>query len=1079
MQGLDRPWWPLALLLSLGSAPLLAQDTTAVGGKVIGEDGKPLPYARVSIDSLRLATHSRLDGRYTLRVPHSHSRDDSVVVTARLIGHRLRSHVAKLAGADVTLDFVLPTVPLALSDVVVTGAGTTNVREKIGSVINSIPGDEIARSNESNIVNALAAKAPGVTVTSQSGDPGAGAAIFIRGLNTIEGDGQPLFVVDGAPIDNSTRPTDYPGAGTVYTNRAADLNPYDIESVEILKGPAAATIYGSRASQGVVLITTKGGTAGPLRTTLHSSFTWDDVSNRIPLQRTFGQGDAGEAATCDNPGCLPPLGSWGPLLPWSAATYDHFGEILHEGHTAGVGLELSGGDARRTFLLSVDRLDQRGVIVGPHSSYNRTSVRLRASQMIGDRLRVGGNIAYADVHGEFIQKGDNRDGLMLTATRTPPDFDNRPYLDPATGQHRSYRYPRPVALTDDRIFDNPFWVIQQLRNTSEVRRAFGNLDMDWNPLSWLDMKYLLGTDMSSEDRLEGFPPSSTKNPTGLLDQGSYQNLELDQNALVTASHAFGRDASATLTLGQNLNSRHFQRLQVLGTGFNAPDVFTLGNVTSLVPQSSETLVHTQAYFIQAGVDLYDQLFVTGALRDEGSSTFGPGHRHSLFPKASVAWTFSKLLLNCSRLLPGYGRLRIAYGETGRAPEPYQILNGYDAASAGGNGGLVSGFERAHPELGPERTRELEVGADIGLRHRRVDLSVTYYRSRTDDAIFSVPVAPSSGYGIQVQSSASIRNRGWEMTFDLRPVQSDNLAWELGFQWARNSNRVLRLDGADGTTLATGIAFNDGFVANPHTAIEGYPLGVLTGFDFVRCRFGEPNLESTKLGERTDINTICRAAGAHEGALFIDTDGFPVTDPKPRIIGDPSPLWTGSVRTALTVRRKWRLSALVDVRHGGLVWDGTRAALYWFGTHGDTERRATCTTDGCTGNEHIFGTDILRGAVVGPGAGNAVPIGQNWYQGAGGGGFGGGPDAPFIEDGSFVKLRELSLDYTLDNGFVTGTLGLRSIDLRLAGRNLRTWTSYRGLDPETNVAGSAVPGQGVDYFNNPQTRSLVITVVLNR
>jgi TonB-linked SusC/RagA family outer membrane protein len=1066
----------LALLFALSPATALAQNTTTVSGQVTGDDRAPLPYATVSVDARRVSARSGVDGRYTLRVPHT--RGDSVTVTARVIGHRARSRVVTLVGVAVMLDFVLPAVPLVLSEVVATGAGTTEIREKLGSVSNSVSGDAIERSNEPNVVNALAAKAPGVTVTSQSGDPGAGSAIFIRGLNTIEGSGQPLFVVDGTPIDNSTTPTDYAAGGTVYTNRAADLNPHDIESVEILKGPAA-TIYGSRASQGVVLITTKGGKAGPARATLRSSFAWDHVSHRLPLQRSFGQGTDDSAATCDRPGCLPSSTSWGPALPAGTATYDHFGEIFGEGQTADVALELSGGDARRTFFLSAGRLDQHGVIVGPHSWYDRTSVRLKASETFGDRLRVTGNIAYADVRGDFIQKGDNRDGLMVTATRTPPEFDNLPYLDPITGQHRSYRYPLPAALTDDRIYDNPFWVIERLINTNGVRRAFGSVGLVWNPLSWLGAQYLLGADFSSENRLEGFPPSSSRDPTGLLYQANYENLELDHNLLVTLSHAFGRDAAATLTLGQNLNSRHVQSLRLLGTGFNSSEVFTLGNATNVVPQSGESLVHTQAYFLQAGIDLHDQLFLTGALRDEGASTFGTAHRHSLFPKASVAWTFSELLSPKWRVIAEYGRLRAAYGETGREPYPYQIITGYDAASAGGNGGLVTGGERAHPEIGPERTKELEVGADVGLRHHRLDVSVTYYRSHTVNAIFSVPVALSSGYVTQVQNSGEIRNRGWEVTLDLRPVQHDDLQWELGFQWARNRNRVLRLDGADGTPLAVGIALNDGFVVNPHSVLPGYPLGVLTGLDFVRCRYGEPNFQSTSTDERMDVNAICRAANAREGALFIDADGFPITDPKLRVIGDPNPQWTGSVHMAMTLRRRWRLSALVDVRQGGVVWNGTRGALDWFGTHGDTERRATCTPDGCTGNEHVFGRDILPGPVVGPGAGRSVPVGQNWYHDGAGSLFSGGPSAPFTEDGSFVKLREVALAYTLDDAFVRRTLGLASIDVSLAGRNLRTWTSYSGLDPETNVAGSAVPGQGIDYFGNPQTRSVVVTVVLSR
>ena len=343
-------------------------------------------------------------------------------------------------------------------------------------------------------------------------------------------------------------------------------------------------------------------------------------------------------------------------------------------------------------------------------------------------------------------------------------------------------------------------------------------------------------------------------------------------------------------------------------------------------------------------------------------------------------------------------------------------------------------------------------------------------------IFDLPLPSSTGYAVQASNAGIIRNEGIEASLNFHPVRSANFDWDLGFQYAHNKNKVLDLQGADAVDLPTGGFFTGTLVS----AVKGYPIGVFRSYDFVRCRYNTPNSVDLGSGTPTDINALCNQNKQPNGALYIGPDGFPVEDPTQRVIGDPNPNWTGSFRTGVRYK-KLNVSGLVDVRRGGVIWNGTRGALDNFGTAGETAARASCTYDadgnlGCTGNEKTFGKDFFKGPAFGPGQGTAVPIGENWYTGLGSG-FG-NEASQFLEDGSYVKLREVSLAYTFDTPWVRRQ-GLGSIELRIAARNLATWTAYTGVDPETNLGGAEVAAQGIDYFNNPQTRSLVFTLGINR
>jgi TonB-linked SusC/RagA family outer membrane protein len=1059
-------------LAALATAPqAMAQQGATVTGKVTAEGGAPVAFASVVIVGMGLGASTREDGVFSIAVPQARLTNQRVDVTARAIGYQAATQQVTLSSGSHTVNFTLTVNPLRLGEVVVTGAGTASSIERLGAVVSSVKSEEILKSNELNAVQALAAKAPGVVVTSSSGEAGASSFIMIRGQKSIEGTSQPIFVVDGVPVDNSTIVTTEPTAGTQAMNRMADLNPADIESVEILKGAAAAAIYGARAGAGVVLITTKRGQAGAPKWNYRVSYSQDEVNTDYPLQTKFGQGTGGESDVCGGPGCRLTGASFGPQLAPGTPVYNHFKEMFESGSTLDNSLSLSGGTERSSFYLSLGNTGQDGYIIGPFDKYNRTTALVKGNLELNEKLRIGATVNFADTHGSFIQKGSNLSGLLLGALRTSPEFNNAEYIDPTTGLHRSYRYPQPTATSqyETRAYDNPYFIVNHIKNTSDVGRSFGNVNIDYAALSWLTLKYTLGADYSSDARIEGLPPSNSTDPTGVIDRANYTVLQIDHNLIAQAQKDWNDWTTTSLTVGQNLNSRKFEQLQVRGRGFISPDLFQLSNTVSsnLLPLDFESLVHLESYFVEGKLDLWDQVYLTGGVRNDASSTFGKDVRRNWFPKASAAWEASKYLgIRSGQGMLSYLKLRAAYGETGREPAPYQVFSGYAVGQFGdgwttglnsaqaGNAGIAIAAAKGQSRLKPERNKELEAGVDFAFFDSKVDLGVTIYDAKSTDVILSLPVPPSTGYFSQVQNAAEMTNKGLEIALNWRAVTTPAVAWTIGAQYARNKNKVTDLRGAEEFYL--GGTFNGGIK-------EGYAHGVFIDWDFGRCRLGD----ETNVASGVDVNAWCIANGAPDGAMYIGEDGYPIFDETPRVVGNPNPDWTGSLTSSLNLWGKWNVSALVDYRSGGQVFNGTKGALLAFGAHKTSEIR---------GETRTFGTDWLPGPVTGPGVGTAVVLDENTWFGNLGNWFS-GPGSQFIEDGTFLKLREVSVSYSLTAPFVQRA-GFSSVDIRLAGRNLFTQTDYTGIDPESNLGG-ATASRGNEYFNNPQSRSWVLAFAFNR
>ena len=1053
----------------IAPALVFGQEAVGVSGKVTDELGEPLPGANILIPSLRIGAASDKDGKFHFVVPSNLVKGQEVELSVAFIGYRSeRARITLTSSANIVQNFELRVDVLKMEEVVVTGMGVGVEKEKLGVTIGKVQSQEIVESDEANIVSALHGKVANVEVTSTSGEPGAATYIRIRGVNTIRGGTQPLMVVDGSPVNNQMI---FGGVstgghgGTTPSNRASDINAEDIESIEILKGAAASAIYGSRANNGVVLITTKSGKFGAPQMSFKTVYSFDRVTQLPELQTRYGQGIDGESMTGNIPW------SFGAKLDGTTPTYDHAGELFETGHVLENNLTLSGGTENTTYYLSLSRYNNNGIIKGENSDYAKTGVRVKASQRIGENINLIGNISFSDVGMDRIQRGSNVSGLMLGALRTPPDFNNDPYLN-ELGFHRSYRQPGRTTLAGSRGYDNPFWIINEHTNNSDVGRAFGNIKLEVDPIDWINVSYTLGHDYSTDERRTVVPIGSSSYPEGQIVREKFNYTETDGKLAVTATRRFKpADMAINVLLGHEINERKYNNFTTIGDGISVFGFDQLDNTTSWSPDEFEWTIRDEGYYGQVMVDIWNQLYLSAALRNDGSSTFGKSEKRHWFPKVSGAWEFTALdqLSGLNKWL-SFGKVRAAYGESGRQPGEYETITAYTTGSFGagwgvvldgtafGYGGFFSDFQQGNNNIKPERAKESEFGVDLAFYNNRFGLNVTRYFQETEDVILPLPVPPSTGFGETLKNAAVIENDGWEIGVDLQPIRMRNFKWDLGLIYGENDNMVKSLAGAEFVGLG-------GFVSCAAAAVEGEPYGALRGEDFIR--YGR---ESTVIENGEVINIDSKYSGWNEGDLYIDADGLPVLDAQERTIGNPNPDWTGSIRNSFTLYSKLRISGLLDVKQGGDVWNGTKGALYFFGTHKETDKQYIDA-----GGQEQRGEKMVF-AGVGPGAGTEVILDQDsWYTGLGSG-FN-GPASQFIEDGSYVKLRELSVSYKFDHPKIKKWTGLSDIDVRVSGRNLVTWTDYTGIDPETNLFGT-LNRQGFDYFNNPQVRSYVLTLRLN-
>ncbi len=1033
-------------------------------------------------------------GTYRLTVPAS--------ATALVFSAVGMQTVEEIIGGRTTINVSLKTDTRQLSEVIITALGLKAERDKFASSISTVEGKSLARTGETGLLTGLSGKAAGVLITRNGGDPGAGAYIQIRGQNTINGNAQPLFIVDGMPVSNaSDNLGTAAGNGIVQQSRINDINPEDIERMDVLKGASAAALWGTRAANGVIVITTKKGsdTQGKVNITFKSTISFDQVNKMPPLQRAYGQGTGGNYSQGNRStfGDLISSRTSGPdtyitdpaasgyqgfllfpdgtkryaTAPGTAAnphggknatdTYDHTNDAFQTGHFTDNTLNISGGNGRSTFLVSYGNLNQDGVIKA-YSSYQRNTARINVASQFTEWLRASANVGYTKTYSSRIQEGDNADGIMLSSLRTPPDYDNSTYTGVYTngaGQvfnnaHASYRNPLGKDLST--IYSNPIWNINNNRNTSDVDRLMGTLQLDVTPASWLAITGRTGIDNFTDNRLERFARTSANQQNGYLSKNWITDKQFNTDVFATATKTVSTDFSGSLLLGVNYNSRRRATLSDAITNLivpTAPDILTNALNSNLSASNYNSLIRTYAYYAQAEVQAYNQLFLTLTGRNESASTFGAKTSSSFFfPSAALAWQFSKLPgLETSSIL-SFGKLRMTWGQVGIQPQPYQnftafgpaaygdvFTRGVSAASALYGGGYVRSTTAGNDFLKPERKTEAEVGVDLRFLKNRFTFSATAYSNNTRDVILSLNVPNETGYVIRNTNAAELANKGLELEAGADLLPRGAFRWNLSANFSLNRSNVVSLAGATAYTLP------DSYMQNS-SLIPGQPFGIFYSTDFLKDESGKYKL---------------------------DANGFPQGGTGNEIIGNPNPKWRGGLGSTFSYKGL-SLYVLFDRVSGNDFFNGTRGSLYSFGVHGDQGNTVITPAGGLkdvNGNTIAAGT-AFQGQIRDFGAG-PVAINQAWWQGRGSAS-NSASYKQFVEDGSASRLREITLSYSLRSAGFRRITHLSNVDFSLTGRNLVLWTPYTGTDPEVNVTGAGL-SRGQDWFTNPNTKSVLFSV----
>lgn len=1084
-----------SLLLFITTHSLARAQGRAISGTVTADEGTGgFSGATVVVKGTTIGTVTDVNGAYQLNVPTS---GNTLVFSA--VG--MQTLEEPISGRT-TINVRLQADTRLLNEVVITALGTKAERDKFASSVTTVDGKALAKTGETSLLTGLSGKASGVLITRNGGDPGAGAYIQIRGQNTINGNIQPLFIVDGIPVSNSSdNAGTAAGNGIVQQSRINDINPEDIESMEVLKGASAAALWGTRAANGVIVITTKKGrdTNGKVNIAFKSTVSFDRVNKMPPLQRNYGQGSGGlySQGNRNTFGDLIADRTGGPdtyiteptapgyqgfitfpdgtkryaIAAGTVAnphggknardTYDHTQDAFQTGHFTDNTINISGGNNRSNFLVSYGNLNQDGVIKA-YSNYQRNTARINVASQFTEWLRASANVGYTKTYSSRVQEGDNVDGIMLGSLRTPPDFDNAYYTGTYTnpvGQvfnnaHVSYRNPLGKDLST--IYSNPIWNINNNRNTSDVDRLMGTLQLDITPVSWLNITGRTGIDNYTDNRLERFARNSALQLNGYLSKNWITEKQFNTDVFASANKTFSNNFSGSLLLGVNYNSRRRATLSDAITNLivpTAPDILTNALNSNLTAGNYNSLIRTYAFYAQADLQVYDQLFLTLTGRDESASTFGAKTNPSFFfPSAALAWQFSKLNGLSSSSFFSFGKLRLTWGQVGIQPQPYQnftalgpaqyndmFTRGVTSVSSLYSGGYVRSTTAGNDYLRPERKTEAEVGVDLRFLKNRFSLSATAYSNNTNDVILSLNVPSETGYTIRNTNAAKLSNKGLELEAGADIIPQGNFRWNLSANFSMNRNQVVSLAGASVYILP------DSYMQNS-SLIPGQPFGIFYSTDFKKDE---------------------------SGRYILDANGFPQGGIGNEIIGNPNPKWRGGLGNTFAYKGL-SLYVLFDRVAGNDFFNGTRGSLYSFGVHGDQGNTVVAPVGGLkdVNGATIAAGTAFQGQIKDFGAG-PVAINQAWWQGRGSAS-NSASYKQFVEDGSVSRLREITLTYSLRSPGFRRFTHLANVDFSLTGRNLVLWTKYTGTDPEVNITGAGL-SRGQDWFTNPNTKSILFSV----
>ena len=1041
--------------LSVGT--MWAQNIS-VTGTVTDKSGEPLPGVYVLIQGTTTGVSTEMNGKYTITAP----ANGTLVFTSM----GMKDLVLPINNRAM-IDVVMEEDAVQLGDVVVTAMGIKKERKALGYSVQELKSDEILKNKSSNVINSLSGKVAGVNITQSGGSAGAGSTIIIRGGTSLERDNQPLFVVDGIIYDNSTPiggDSGFDGAtrtASTNSNRVMDINPEDIENMSILKGPAAAALYGSRAAAGVVIITTKKGQEGNVQVNFSTKFTSNWV-NRYPEQQDrYVRGYYNNEGRFDDYSTQ----SWGHAIESGQKLYNNIEDFFQNGSVWDNSLSISGGNKNGSFYLSASRYDQTGIV--PTTGFDKTTFRFNGEQKFG-RLTVGANVAYSisgtdktlTSAGLYNSGGT---GAMVSVYRWARSDDMTHYLNEDGSKYRMFEGRQELA--DD--VENPYWILYKDRLYDKTNRFTGSVNANFKVAEWFDITYRLGYDNYDTYNYSFIAPGSAVRETyqnGKLADSDYKYEYITSNLMMNFHKTFG-DWDLNLLLGQSVEDTKSRTDRRNGYNFITEGVSSFENIATAdkVFQSTHSRKRLMGLYGEFRVAYKNIAYLTVTGRNDWSSTLPKENRSYFYPSVSGSFVFTELLPKSDVL--SFGKIRASWAKVGKDTDPY-VTSTSTWAPREFLGGIGTGnsWERGNVYLKPERTRSYELGLEMRFFNGRLGLDYTYYDNKSIDQIVVPRLSQATGYILLSTNVGSVRNRGMELALTGTPIAKRNFTWDMTLNLAGNRGRVSDLLTGQDVLYVTDVQVGNAKAASFNTLYD--ENGKMT----------QKGLFMGISGSRWDRD--------EQGRVIVDaTTGMPKSDGVTTYeIGNREPTFTGGFNNSLQYKN-WNLSFLFDFRVGGDIYNGTD---YFMTVNGMSKRsmdRESITIDGVV-NTGTSDAPVYEPKTTTYKAGEmyningAVQSGESlirsYYNS-----YLANETAAYITKTNWLRLRSLSLSYDFKN-LIKGQNILKGLTVTASGTNLWLWTNYKGMDPETSAAGSGVVGSsstGIDYCGVPATAGFSLGINL--
>ncbi len=1028
-------------LLAIGQA--FAQ-TRQVRGVVTDSVGNPLPNVSVQVQNTNVGTRTNETGAFSLNVP---AGNNTLLVSS--VGYETQR--VSVGDRDNVSVSMLTARQTAMQEVVVTAMGITRTQKSLGYSTTKVSGEELTKARETNVVNALAGKVAGVRVSSQSGTPGGSSKIVLRGQSSFGGDasgGQPIFVIDGLPIDNqsqqlATAPSAVPQgtAGVDFGNRAGDINPDDIESINVLKGAAATALYGARAKNGAIIITTKRGRRGASVVRFNSSMRFDRVLRLPEYQNEYAQGQYGVYNVTNANG-------WGPKISevqdrtfpnfmnqqtTLQAYPDNVKDFYQTGRNLINSISFEGGGEAGDFRLGYTNNYQTGVV--EKQSFLRNSINLNAGRAISQKFDVRTTLNYVSSVGKNrpIQSSNNSNSLTQIIHFLPRTVDidalRNNYEDPVTGEQ--------ITLTPAKTSNNPFWVLNYNTSENSVERIYGNVVLSYKPLSWLTISNNFGSDVYNEFRKLVTRPGTAGQLQGNFFQANIYNRILNNDFIVTADKRITNDLGLRVLAGVNNYESFYRRDQSDAQQLTVDKLYTFSNAATITTTNASNKRRIFGVFGEVGLSYKNFLFLNATGRNDWSSTLPVNNRSYFYPSVSSSFVFTELWKPSFLSL---GKVRVSWANVGGDTDPYQLAFTYTPTSQifaqygqgsqfpfNGLLGFSVPITIPNSTLKPQNQQSYEAGVDLRFLRERARVDFTYYNTKTFNQIIAITVAQSTGYASKRLNAGTLKNEGIEVTLGGRPVSGRNVSWDIDVNFSKNKNTVEDLP-VEITTYTIASAYNGVQIR----AANGEQIGLWgTGYE-----------------RDPDRNIVINP---NNGLRRIVTD---------QRFGNIYPDWTMGINNSVTFRGV-TLGFLFDIRKGGMLYSGTVAAMRSTGLAKETAMGR---------DQIIIDKGVLLDAATGKYVVNTVPVqSMQDYWGQFGGNNGASEAAVF--DASYAKLREVVLNYAFPAAWFRSQRFVKGLSLGLEGRNL--WLIHAKvphIDPEVNLFGPTSVGEGVEFYNMPSTRS---------